>query len=255
MRNYTIKIISLLLFITLTMDIQAQMRGRVPQDMDFNARLQELLSMPESYHRNQQIAVLFQLWPRFRPREAYQALHSSQLPDVFPLSVVEGMVISNWLKIDPDLAMQAAVNSNYPENLDLAFRMYAHQDGDAAFNLAKSLQSKVTMDTWLGIIEGISSWDPRRAADYVLEFGPGGEALISGFIYMLATQEPVFAIDWLLEHYPDETEHYDAIVARYFAINPIEAKSFIESLPDSRNKIQLLTSLERAEKISRGEMP
>ena len=243
------------LLVSVTINTHAQNLTRVPQTTEFNNRLETLLAMPDSDHRNQQIAVLYQLWTRFHPEEAYQSLHSNKLPNNLPLSVMEGMAITNWLKIRPDDAMQAAIDSNFPENLDLAFRIYAHQNGEAAFNLARSLGNSVSMDTWIGIIEGIASWDAKRAAEYVENFGTGGEKLISSFIYLLSTQDPKFSIDWLLQNYPDETEHYDPIVARFLALDPDGANDFISSLPDSTYKNIVIESLERAEKIARGEIP
>ena len=253
--RYRLSLFTIGLFLILSASTFAQGVGRSPQDIDFDQRLSELLALPQTQSQSQQIAVLFRMWSRFKPEEAYQALHTNSLPDSLPLGVMEGMAISSWLKIDPEPAMQAAINSSFPENLDLAFRMYAHQDSEAAFDLAKSLGSQVTLDTWTGIIEGAASWNPNLAANYVLELGPQGEELIGGFIYLYSTQDPGGAIDWLIQHYPSSKEHHDALVARYYAINPDEATVFINDLPESRYKQALLVSLDRAEKITRGEYP
>ncbi|NIN36170.1 MAG: hypothetical protein GTO60_14165, partial [Gammaproteobacteria bacterium] len=100
-----------------------------------------------------------------------------------------------------------------------------------------------------------ASHNPSKAASYVLDYGPGGEELIDGFIFNMSEFDPAAAIDWLLDHYPDESEYFDPLVARFLIFNPDEARRYINGLPESRYKRVLSISLERAEKIARGEMP
>lgn len=256
-RFNTSKIISLFIAVLLFLPLSGvtQSRNVATQDLDFQMRLEELLALPQSQNQTQKLSVLITMWARFEPSDAYIALQSNTFPPTLPISVLESMVISNWLTISPNDAIQAAINSPYPEILDLAFRDYAHQDGDAAVTLARSLKERITMDTWTGIIEGIASSEPLSAANYVLEFGDSGKQLISGFIYLLSVQDPAGAIDWLLEHYPDQTEHYDALTSRFFAIDPQGAWRYVSSLPTSLYKEKLIFSLDRAEKISNGQYP
>jgi hypothetical protein len=249
------KIILLLILLSTSSFLYAQGYNRIPQDIDFNERLADLLAMPSSNHQTQQVSVLFQIWSRQDPQQAYIALHTYDLPDVFPEDIMESSVISNWIKIDPPSAMQAALESNYSETLDLAFRDYAHQNGDAAYAFAKSNPDRLTLDTWQGIIEGIASHNPTKAASYVLDYGQGGEELIDSFIFNMSERDPAGAIDWLLDHYPDESDYFDPLVARFLVFNPDGARRYLSELPESSYKQELLLSLDRAEKIARGEMP
>ena len=196
-------------------------------DWNYIARLprEEAIALAYSPDYGQyQLGVLnlvFQMWAEEDPVAAYDRLLS--LSNDFEKTLIETQIIERWMLIEPSRAMAAAANSESRQTFELALSFYAHRDPVAALALAQEYRARVGEAAWTGIIEGVSSSNPQLAAQHVATLGRDGEYLVDAFIAALAIENPITALDWLLEHFPQQTEHYDTIAS--FFILEVPSKS------------------------------
>jgi hypothetical protein len=192
--------------------------------------------------------LVFRIWAEEDPVKAYDRLLS--LSNDFDKTLIETQIIERWMLIDPGSAMAAAANSESRQTFELALRVYAHVDPVAALALAQGYGPRVGEAAWTGIVEGVASSNPELAAQYVATLGPDGEYLVDAFIAALAIENPATALDWLLEHFPRQTRHYDSVASFFYIRNPIEAFAYLDQMDDGVAKDAFAKALYQAKSVN-----
>ena len=218
--------------------------ARLPRDEAI-----ELASSPEySQYQLGILNLVFRIWAEEDPVKAYDRLLS--LSNDFDKTLIETQIIERWMLIDPGSAMAAAANSESRQTFELALRVYAHVDPVAALALAQGYGPRVGEAAWTGIVEGVASSNPELAAQYVATLGPDGEYLVDAFIAALAIENPATALDWLLEHFPRQTRHYDSVASFFYIRNPIEAFAYLDQMDDGVAKDAFAKALYQAKSVN-----
>ncbi len=218
--------------------------ARLPRDEAI-----ELASSPEySQYKLGILNLVFRIWAEEDPVEAYDRLLS--LSNDFEKTLIETQIIERWILIDPGSAVAAAANSESRQTFELAFRSYAHRDPVAALALAQEYGTRVGKTEWTGIVEGVASTNPQLAAQYVATLGQDGEYLVDAFIAALAIENPATALDWLLEHFPRQTKHYDSVASFFYIRSPVEAFAYLDQLEDGAAKDALTDALYQAKSVN-----
>ena len=192
--------------------------------------------------------LVFQIWAEEDPVAAYDRLLS--LSNDFDKTLIETQIIERWMLIDPSSAMAAAANSESRQTFELALRFYAHRDPVAALALAQEYGPRVGAAAWTGIVEGVASTNPQLAAQYVATLGQDGEYLVDAFIAALAIENPATALDWLLEHFPRQTKHYDTVASFFYIRSPVEAFAYLDQMEDGVAKDALAEALYQAKSVN-----
>jgi hypothetical protein len=213
--------------------------------------IQEALSFADPFATTQRINILYRLWASQSAAEAYQSLLETELPPSLSKKRMQSMIIStSWIKQDPEAAIQAALETNDVETIETAFQDFAHQDGANAMKVARQL----TLDdrVWSGIFANV---DVLLAVRNVEALGEEGRKFVPPVIISYAHFDIKAAIEWLIERYPEEDQHFDALASRLRVSDPDGASAFLSQITDPSVRKKMLLSLERAVKISKGIRP
>ena len=217
--------------------------------------IQEALSFADPIATTQRISILYRLWARQSPAEAYQSLLETELPPSPSMfkKVTQSMIITSWIKQDPEAAIQATLETNDVEMIETAFRDFAYQDGANAMKVARQL----TLDdrVWSGIFDNVASRDVLLAVRNVEALGEKGRKFIASVITPYAVFDIKAAIEWLIERYPEEDQHFDSLTSFLRVKDPDGAAAFLSQITDPSVRKKMLLSLERAIKISKGIRP
>lgn len=216
--------------------------------------IQEALSFADPIATTQRINILYRLWASQSAAEAYQSLLETELPPSLSKKRMQSMIIStSWIKQDPEAAIQAALETNDVETIETAFRDFAHQDGANAMKVARQL----TLDdrVWSGIFDNVASRDVLLAVRNVEALGEKGRKFIASVITPYAIFDIKAAIEWLIERYPEEDQHFDSLTSFLRVKDPDGASAFLSQITDPSVRKKMLLSLERAIKISKGIRP
>lgn len=215
--------------------------------------LTEAMVMADPIQRSRSINVIYRLWARVEPAAAWESLATQALPAGFPTDIMQRVVITDWLKQNPDAALQAAWSTGDMETIDLAYRDFAYQDPVAA--LAAAHSASLEEETWYGVFENVASRNAWLAAREIEELGAEGRVYVGAFIYQLAIQDVYAAICWLAEYHPRETSHLEALAARLLVSDPSGAEDFINRIEDQRFRRRLQSDFDRAVRVSKGRIP
>lgn len=215
--------------------------------------IQEALSFADPIATTQRINILYKIWAHQSPAEAYQSLLETELPPSLSKKGMQSMIITSWIKQDPEAAIQAALETNDVETIETAFRDFAHQDGANAMKVARQL----TLDdrVWSGIFDNVASRDVLLAVRNVEALGEKGRKFIASVITPYAIFDIKAAIEWLIERYPEEDQHFDSLTSFLRVKDPDGASAFLSQITDPSVRKKMLLSLERAIKISKGVRP
>lgn len=215
--------------------------------------IQEALSFADPIATTQRINILYKIWAHQSAAEAYQSLLETELPPSLSKKGMQSMIITSWIKQDPEAAIQAALETNDVETIETAFRDFAYHDGANAMKVARQL----TLDdrVWSGIFANVASRDVLLAVRNVEALGEEGRKFVASVIAPYAIFDIKAAIEWLIERYPEEDQHFDSLTSFLRVRDPDGASAFLSQITDPSVRKKMLLSLERAVKISRGIRP
>ena len=219
----------------------------------FPRAIEATLAMPDSLEKSRRLNVIYRMWARQSPEQAYQSVNNVELPDVFPLSGMQSMIITSWIKLDPDAAMQAALQTNDTGIIEHSFQDYAYQDGESAMRLARQLN--LEDQVWSGIYGNVASRDVQLAVESVQALGNEGKKFLDSIMPAYAHDDVKAAIAWIVRHYPSEAQHFDALTSHLLVVDRDGAGQFLKTIEDRTTRKKLQKSLERAIKISKGIRP
>ena len=234
----------------------AQSRLAVAQSIDWNAILrlprEDAIALAYSAEYDQFrpgiLSIVFRIWASTDPIGAHNRL--TTLPRDAAVDGIEMQVIKNWMAQDPRAALTAAVESPNTQAFPMAMNEYAHLDPEKALSIAQEYGSTLGEAEWSGIVRGVADTRPDLAAEHVASLGNDGEYLLGEFIDHLILRDPAGAFDWLLTHFPNNTDHVDAIATAFFVRDPEHAFVYLTQMREGTTKRKFTKSLCQAKAVN-----
>jgi hypothetical protein len=160
--------------------------------------------------------------------------------------------LRGWSQSDPKAALDYALGYDGPQRSGLvrtSMDQFVKMDADAAIAYARNIRDPAVRGTAQErIARALSHISPAEARAYVESFPVGEERsrLMRHAIDQYAKENPRGALAWVRD-YPgtlaNEDAFYKAIASRWMRSNSIEATTWVNELPDGKNRDAAIDSV------------